>query len=170
MLLDRDGLTKMRKWILIFAYVTFWILIIPDRLPYFIIYDKSRIVLLIFGLLLMFAPPYILFNVLTEFEIDKKKWIVTLSSGFLLFPYGILVGQLDDKRLEENSRQTKGVVYDKWTTKRQPLLRAKYKIDNKVYETFSTTDYNDLLEIGDTVTIIYWTEYPELSKIKELEK
>jgi len=161
----------MRKWILIFAYVTFWILIIPDRLPYFIIYDKSRVVLLIFGLLLMFVPPYILFKVLTEFNVDiKKKWGVTFGSVFLLIPYGILIGQLDDKRLSDKSEQTKGIVYEKWTTKRKPLLRAKYKVDNKAYETFSKTDYNDLLEVGDTVTIIYWTEYPELSKIKELEK
>ena len=161
----------MRKWILIFAYVTFWILIIPDRLPYFIIYDKSRVVLLIFGLTLMFVPPYILFKVLTEFKIDKNKKLgLTFGSIFLLVPYGILVGQLDDKRLSDKSEQTKGIVYEKWTTKRKPLLRAKYKVDNKVYETFSKTDYNDLLEVGDTVTIIYWTEYPELSKIKELEK
>ena len=161
----------MRKWILIFAYVTFWILIIPDRLPYFIIYDKSRVVLLTFGLTLMFVPPYILFKILTEFNVNiKKKWGVTFGSIFLLIPYGILIGQLDDKRLSDKSEQTKGIVYEKWTTKRKPLLRAKYKVDNKAYETFSKTDYNDLLEVGDTVTIIYWTEYPELSKIKELEK
>ncbi len=161
----------MRKWILIFAYVTFWILIIPDRLPYFIIYDKSRVVLLTFGLTLMFVPPYILFKILTEFNVNiKKKWGVTFGSIFLLIPYGILIGQLDDKRLSDKSEQTKGIVYEKWTTKRKPLLRAKYKVDNKAYETFSKTDYNDLLDVGDTVTIIYWTEYPELSKIKELEK
>ena len=161
----------MRKWILIFAYVTFWILIIPDRLPYFIIYDKSRVVLLTFGLTLMFLPPYILFKILTEFNVNiKKKWGVTFGSIFLLIPYGILIGQLDDKRLSDKSEQTKGIVYEKWTTKRKPLLRAKYKVDNKAYETFSKTDYNDLLDVGDTVTIIYWTEYPELSKIKELEK
>jgi hypothetical protein len=161
----------MRKWILIFTYVTFWILIIPDSLPYFVIYDKSRVVLLIFGLLLMFVPPYILFKALTEFNVDiKKKWGVTFGSLFLLIPYGILIGQLDDKRLSDKSEQTEGIVYEKWTTKRKPLLRAKYKVDNKAYETFSKTDFNDLLEVGDTVTIIYWTEYPELSKIKELEK
>jgi hypothetical protein len=119
----------------------------------------------------MFVPPYILFKALTEFNVDiKKKWCATFGSIFLLVPYGILVGQLDDKRLSDKSEQTKGIVYEKWSTKRKPLLRAKYKVNNKIYETFSKTDYNDLLAVGDTVTIIYWTEYPELSKIKELEK
>jgi hypothetical protein len=170
LLLDKDG-QLMKKWILIIIYLGIWLLIIPGNLPGFIIYDKSRFILLGFFGVLAIGLPYILYYILTEFEITQKtRKGIAYGSIFLLVPYGLWTGKIDDKRLSENNKQTKGIVYDKWTTKRKPLLKAKFKVDNKEYVTFSKTDYNDIFSIGDTVTIIYWTENPELSKIKELEK
>jgi len=161
----------MRKWILITIYLGTWLLIVPDNLPGFILYDKSRFILLGFFGVLAIGLPYVLYNILTEFEIPPKtKKGIAYGSLFLLVPYGLWTGKIDDKRLAESNRQTKGIVYDKWTTKRKPLLRAKFKVDGRQYVTFSKTDYDDIFVIGDTVTIIYWTDNPELSKIKELEK
>ena len=161
----------MRKWILITIYLGTWLLVIPDNLPGFILYDKSRFILLGFFGVLAIGLPFILYNIVSEFEISQMtRKGIAYGSIFLLVPYGLWTGKIDDKRLEESNKQTRGIVYDKWTTKRKPSLKAKFKVDNKEYVTFSKTDYNDTFSIGDTVTIVYWTENPELSKIKELEK
>jgi hypothetical protein len=161
----------MRKWILIIIYLGTWLLIVPENLPGLILYDKSRFILLGFFGILAIGLPFILYHILAEFEMSKNaRKGIAYGSIFLLVPYGLWTGKIDDKRLNESNKQTKGIIYDKWTTKRKPLLKAKFKVDNKEYTTFSKTDYDDVLSIGDTVTIIYWTENPELSTIKELEK
>jgi hypothetical protein len=161
----------MKKWILITIYLGTWLLIIPNNLPGFILYDKSRFILLGFFGVLAVGLPFLLNKILNEFEINKRTRVgIAFGSIFLLVPYGLWASQIDDNRLNENNKQTKGIIYEKWTTKRKPLLKAKFKIENKEYTTFSKTDYNDSFTIGDTVTILYWTENPELNTIKELEK
>ena len=107
---------------------------------------------------------------MTEFEINQNaREAIAYGSIFNLFPYGLCKGKMDDKRLDESIKQTKGIVYDKWITKRELLIRAKFEVANKRYTTYFTTDHIGILAVGDTVIIIYWTENPELSKIKELE-
>jgi hypothetical protein len=161
----------MRKWILVTIYLGTWLLIIPDNLPGFILYDKSRFILIGFACVLAIGLPFLLYHILTEFEINQMAGKgIAYTSIFLLVPYGLWTGEIDDKRLGENNSHTWGIVYDKWRSKGKPLLRAKFKVDNKEYVTFSKTDHYDIFSIGDTVTIIYWTKDPELSKIKELEK
>ena len=160
----------MRKWILISVYLTIWILVIPDRLPYFIIYDKTRVFMGILVLAIYIGLPVLLYYILTDFNLEnKKKWIFTSASLLIIIPHTIRAIQIDKMRLHESNKQTQGIVYKKWTSGQTPLVKAKYNVDNKEFETFSKNDYEDRLLVGDTVTIIYWTECPDLSMIKELE-
>ncbi|MBI3219885.1 MAG: hypothetical protein HYZ44_10260 [Bacteroidetes bacterium] len=163
----------MKKWNLILSYLGLWAMVIIENLSGGIIsYEKSRIIVALYVGVLLVALPYILFKILTEFQVkENSKWYATILSTFILvIPYGIWTGKVDEKRLQESSRETIGVVYKDWISRRKHLVRVKYSVDHIEYTTFSETDRHKVLALGDTVTIIYWTKNPELCKIKELWK
>ena len=135
-----------------------------------IAYEKSRIVVALYIGILFGGLPYLLFKILSEFHVktNTKWYVITFSAFLLVIPYFIWTGKVDEKRLQDSSRETTGIVYEAWTSRREPLVRVKYTIDQIEYTTFSETDRNKVVALGDTVTIIYWTKNPELYKIKEL--
>ncbi len=159
-----------KKLTLILLYLGVWTLIILEYLYIAVLsYHKSRIaVALQVGLLLVILP-YILFKVLTEFGMTKNsKWYSIIISGFLFaIVYGIWTNKIDTKRLQDDSQETKGVVYKAWTSRRKHLVRIRYTIGSKNYTTFSDTDHKKELLVGDTVTVSYWRSNPDLYKVKE---
>ena len=76
---------------------------------------------------------------------------------------------LSDKDLEKHGKQTKGVVFQKWKSKNEWLLKCSFKIGYKEYETFSITDKENKYQIGDTLTIRYSSETPDNNEIIELK-
>ncbi|MEO6453528.1 MAG: hypothetical protein ABIN97_05615 [Ginsengibacter sp.] len=66
----------------------------------------------------------------------------------------------------------KGLVYKKWykTGKNSEwLLRCQYVVDGVTYSTFSETDKDNKYKVGDTLTVVFIDNYPQKSKIKELD-
>jgi len=49
-------------------------------------------------------------------------------------------------------------------------VTAEFKVENKLYRTFSIEDEDENFEIRDTTQVIYSTRNPEISKLIELEK
>jgi hypothetical protein len=163
----------MKKWNLILIYLGIWLIIILENLWGGVIsYEKSRIIVALYIGILIVVLPYLLFKILTEFQVkENSKWYAAILSIFILvIPYAIWTGKVDEERLRDSGAETIGVVYKDWISRRKHLVRVKYSVDHIEYTTFSKTDRHKVLALGDTVTIIYWTKNPELCKIKELWK
>jgi hypothetical protein len=159
----------MKKLTLILCYLGVWAFTILEHLYISIIsYHKARIVVGLYITVLLVVLPYILFRILTEFGVERnRKWYIIVFSGFLFaIVYFAWTNKVDNKRLKANSRETTGVVYKAWISRRKHLVRVRYSIGNKEFTTFSYTDHKKVLGIGDTVTIIYWPRNPELYRIK----
>ena len=86
--------------------------------------------------------------------------------------FGFYLGYKDEKDFQEKGHSVKGVVYKKWYAvgkNSEWLLRCEYVVNGVRYSTFSETDEDNEYQVGDTLTIIYFEDYPQKSKIEELE-
>lgn len=159
-----------KKLTLTLLYLGLWALIILEHYYIGVLsYHKSRVVVGLQVGLLMVILPWISFKILTEFGMtENNKWYSIIASGFVFaIAYLAWTNKIDTKRLEDESEETKGVVYEDWTSRRKHLVRISYTIGNQNFTTFSDTDYKNELLVGDTVTVIYWKDNPDLYKIKE---
>jgi hypothetical protein len=86
--------------------------------------------------------------------------------------FGFYLGYNEDKEFQKNGETAKGIVYKKWYKygkNSEWLLRCHYVVDGVTYSTFSETDKNNQYNVGDTLNVVYIKNFPQKSKIKELD-
>ncbi len=126
-------------------------------------------------LLIFFVQTFLLYKILTAFKIsfNTKKIIVALSVLIIGPLFGFYSGQKTDVNLRKYGIETKGIVYEKWYKYTQSsgwLLRCNFQADGKTYSTFSATDQHNKYKVGDTLTILYNSQFPQECIIEELDK
>lgn len=123
-------------------------------------------------LIIFLLIPFILSRLLKLFNIHGKANQAYCFASFLLIGplFGFWVENLSETDLNKNGINTIGVVSDKWKSGRgQWSLKCKFVANKKVYKTFTKRDKENLYKIGDSLTILYSSNYPDNNKIIELE-
>jgi hypothetical protein len=148
------------------------LIIIFFGLPDNILYCQSITKWIPFALIFL-GQPFLLYKLLGSFNVshNAKKLIIALSVLIIGPVFGIYLGNKEKSTLEHYGKETKGIVYKKWYALGKNggwLLKCNFKIGGKVYLTFSETDRHNQYKVGDTLTIIYNTNFPQQCKIKEL--
>ncbi|MFN6377782.1 MAG: hypothetical protein ACK4WD_00800 [Flavobacteriales bacterium] len=160
------------KYLVLLLYIGL-LLLVFFGLPEKILYSQEVIRWTPF-VLIIFVQPFLLYLLLKSFNV-KPKYLVRICALSVLVigpAFGLYIGYQEEKDLRENGQTVKGVVYKKWYSTgkySEWLLRCQYEVDGVVYSTFSETDRDNKYEIGDTLTILYVNNFPQKSKIKELE-
>lgn len=127
-------------------------------------------------ILIFFVQTYLLNLILSSFNVSPTyKTLLTALSVLIIGPsFGIYIKNKEKTALQKYGQQTKGVVYKKWYNEGKNsnsgwLLRCNYKVGDETYSTFSVTDKNNVYKIGDTLTIIYNSNFPQQCEIRELD-
>ena len=123
--------------------------------------------------LIIFILPFLLYYILTEFDVaDKIKNAIAALSILIVGPlYGTYMSSETKKNLQEYGIETKGIVFKKFQSENTGKwqIRCSFKVNNKSYSTFSETDKYNCHKIGDTLTILYNSSFPEECRILELQ-
>jgi len=126
------------------------------------------------GLIIFLILPILLYLSLRKNNISIN-WSKGLAYGsmLLVIPFYLLISKEDSRELENYKKETISTVSGTWiiTDKKRKdtrMVSAKYKVNNQTYKV-EEEDNMHRLTIGDTVTIIYSSKTPEISKIKELD-
>ena len=160
------------KYLLLILYIALLLLIffgLPDK----ILYSQEAISWTPF-ILIFFIQTFLLYHLLKSFNVtpDYHVGICALSVLLIGPSFGFYLGHQEDKEFQKKGETVKGVVYKKWykTGKNSEwLLRCSYMVDGIQYSTFSETDRGNKYRVGDTLTVIYIDNFPQKSKIKELD-
>jgi hypothetical protein len=167
----KPSLTKkyeQQKYLIIILVL---LLVIFFGLPNAVLYSKIGLIRLLPLLLIFLAIPHFILKLLSVTNVFNT-WvrIIASFSGILLIPiFGFWTGYLSDKDLEKHGKQTKGVVSQKWKSKNVWLFTCKFRIGDNEYETFSIMDKENKYQIGDTLTIRYSSQTPDINEIVELK-
>jgi hypothetical protein len=152
--------------VILFAILLFLFVLTPDSvlyaqkgvhrwLPYF----------LIFGCI-----PIVLFQLIKKLNLSAA-YIIAALSVFVFGPtFGIHAGKLSRQALEKEGVITQGYISRKWLSnpskdKEEWLVRAKFKVDGQIYETFTKTDEDNELKIEQSIQIIYSSRNPDINDI-----
>ena len=160
------------KYLLLILYIGLLLLIffgLPDKILY-----SHDIIRWTPFLLIFVVQTYLLYQLLKSFNVTPKYLLAICAISVLVIgpSFGFYLGYKDEKDFQEKGHSVKGVVYKKWYAvgkNSEWLLRCEYVVNGVRYSTFSETDEDNEYQIGDTLTIIYFEDYPQKSKIKELE-
>lgn len=139
--------------------------------PRFVLYSDYKIIgWLIYGLI-FFLAPYLAFKAVDSFEIksNKQYWRIGLAclAPLLLGPgFGLYHESRENEELKKFGQWTKGIVIHVRPTKRKNSIRCLYFVNGKRLETTYKTDWDERYKKGDSIAIIYSSNFP---KIFELE-
>lgn len=133
-------------------------------------------------IIMIVAQPVVLYLLLLQFSFNVRdvhpklvrRGITAASIAIFLLSYVFFQQFKKENDLALHGQMTKGIVYKKWydDDKKNPkwLLRCNYIVDGTSFSTFSETDKENKYRIGDTLTVIYSTRYPQNSIIYELKE
>ena len=167
---------ELKVW-LIFLYISIWLLFfIGNRFLFHNGYEIeiNKVVGFAFALIVFLIMPYLLNKILKDYEIgDGKRKALVYGSLFLIIPFVLLTEFHTENELELYNKKTIGTVNKDWVFNRKGRkyrsVQAVYKVDGKAYFA-KTEDSQNILRIGDTVTVIYSSETPGMSIIKEIRE
>ncbi len=166
----------MNKKLLYFILLTSIILVLFFGLGNDILYAKTGIKRWIPFVVIIFVIPFLILKVLDQYNIaGKAKIALSVGPILIIGPlFGIWTGYLSKNDLTENGIKTYGIISQKWSSKPRKrsgewLVKCKFRVDGKVFKTFSKEDEKNIYKVGDTLTILYSSENPENNTIIELE-
>lgn len=169
----------MRK-LLISLYIGLFFLLCFVGTTDKIVYSRGSLAYIPF-IIIVFAQPVVLYLLLLQFSFNVRdvhpklimRGITAASIAIFLLSYLFFQQFRKENDLALHGQTTKGIVYKKWydDDKKNPkwLLRCNYIVDGTSFSTFSETDKENKYRIGDTLTVIYSTRYPQNSIIYELK-
>ncbi len=125
-------------------------------------------------ILIFILQTYLLYQLLKSFNVVPKYLLGICALSVLIIgpSFGYYLGYQEEKDYQQRGETTKGIVYKKWYKSGKNsewLLRYHYLVDGVTYSTFSETDKDHKYKIGDALTVIYVNDFPQKSKIVELE-
>ncbi len=103
---------------------------------------------------------------------SAKNSGATLIAFFLFIIQLLIVNlggeKLNDKLLKSDYRETFATIKDCYSSKGSEYCVYNYTVDNKHYEIKYRNDLNKLkFSESDTTTIIYYTKFPVISRLKK---
>jgi hypothetical protein len=160
------------KNLLLILYIGLLLLIffgLPDK----IVYSQQPIRWTPFILIFIFQT-FLLYRLLKSFNVvPNYRFLICALSVLVIGPsYGLYLRYQDERQFQQNGETVKGIVYKKWFTSgrnKEWLLRCKYVVNGATYSTFSVTDKKNKFKVGDTLTVIFVPDFPQKSKIEELD-
>jgi len=138
------------------------------------LFEKDYINFVPFGLIIL--DSILVAKILDGFIPFPNSIAFALLSFFVfLFILAFYHGQFKKNELKLYGKEMYGLITDKDWHKPARLsgywaVTAEFKVENKLYRTFSIEDEDEIFEIGDTTQVIYSTRNPEISKLVELEE
>jgi len=158
------------KYLVLILYIAL-LLIVFFGIPVRVLYSQGVIRFTPF-ILIFFIQTFLLYCLLKSFNAAPKFTVGWVALSVLIIgpSFGLYEGHRAKADFKDNGSLTNGIVYKKWQRKSEWLLRCQYSVDGNVYSTFSETDKNNRYKVGDTLTVIYIKDFPQKSRIKELEK
>ena len=156
-----------RTWIALSIGLVLFLAFIPR----FILYPDYKILgWFIYGLIFGLGP-YLIFKTVDTFDIknNKHSWRIGLAclTPLILGPsFGLFHQYQENKELNRVGQWTTGIVIDVKPTKRKNSIKCKYLVKGKIFETSYKTDWENKYRVGDSIKIIYSSDFP---KILELE-
>jgi hypothetical protein len=138
-------------------------------LPDIVLYSKTGLIRWAPVPVIFIGIPYLLYKTLAEFNVNLNlvMWI-PISSVLMIGPlFGLWTAHLSKKDLEKNGKTVTGIISEKWYFKNEEnysgewLYKARFRVDQNVYYTFSQKDVNNIVKIGDTVQVKYSRRNPE---------
>ncbi|MFT6983803.1 MAG: hypothetical protein ACJAUD_002583 [Crocinitomicaceae bacterium] len=154
-------------------YIGTW-LIIMFLLPKEVFYSGTGFLRWVVYGIIFFILPYLLYKSIKKTGLSQNMvTAITFASVVLGIPFAILLGFRAESELLDHGTRTKGIVTKAWkaqikSRQDQWLVQAKYLVDNQYYLTSSKNDDHRTLIVGDTVTVIYSQQTPQLSEIEQL--
>jgi hypothetical protein len=139
--------------------------------PRFILYSDFKIVgwiiyALIFGLL-----PFLVFITVSSYKyVNKYGIIIACLSVLIVGPaFGIVHQYKETLELEKYGVWTKVAVVNRkfinWKNHRGWVIKGSYSLENKLYVTNFENDDENKYYIGDSLRLIYSSEFPKIYKL-----
>lgn len=149
--------------LILIGIIVFTFFYIPDS----IIYSKSWVYKWVIFLLILGGVPFSVYQILKVFyklKVFHKKVAIALSlfSVLIVGPYfGYQLGEKKQKVLSQT-----GIIITGTVTKNSSYrVKAKFKVDEKWFETHIKDDENEAFSQGDSVRVIYSKKNPEINEI-----
>lgn len=145
--------------------------------------EDNPLVFFLFPVLFLWLP-YLLFGILKGFKVEVQKafFFAAISVFFPAIIFGI-IGDFEKEELDANNQETRGVVVKTYmppknlsgsdggrTRGAEPVWTAKvqFHVDGKSYLS-NQDDKDTTLQMGDSVTVRYFTKNPFNCEILELK-
>lgn len=164
------GKKKAMRYLLILIGL---ILTIFLGLPDIILYSKVGLFRWLPFFIIFLGIPFLLFKILISFKL-RMEIILTFSVGSVLLIgplFGLWTGRLSEKDLDKNGQVKPGVVSEKWyalkhrSSDGEWLYKARFRVDNNFYITYTAVDEDNSKKTGDTVLVRYSKRNPENNRI-----
>src|SRR5688572_5848960 len=160
------------KYLLLILYIGL-LLLIFFGLPDSILYSRDILRWIPF-ILIVIVQTYLLYRLLKSFKVKPMYLLAICAVSVLVIgpSFAFYLEYQDEKDFQRKGKSVKGVVYKKWYAigkNSEWLLRCEYIVNGIRYSTFSETDEDNSYKIGDTLTIVYFEDYPPKYKIIELD-
>jgi len=171
------------KWTFVAIALVLFLVFIPND----ILYPDYRIITWTIFILIFLGLPYSVYRAVPEFEIpdrhqkttkkidknqNNRRLALTFLVPLIIGPsFGYYIGFKEKKELKKYGQWTKGVVIDKkWNKKRSQsgywTIKCIYSVGTKKYSTDYESDRNEKFNIGDSIDLIYSTDYPKIHSLK----
>ena len=127
----------------------------------------------IYAIVIFITLPFAAGKLFDTFAIDQKykdlKIIVFLFPFIFGISFGIYHGGKEVAELKKKGKWTTGVVVETKTGKHgyEWMIKVSYVIENKTFETKYEEDRNDSLEVGDSVRLIYSSDFPKIYLLED---
>jgi hypothetical protein len=152
-------------WIFGIIALLIFIYFVPKEIAYPKYKNLSWLMfIIIFGVL-----PLVIYKIIktsnTDFSPVKILGICALSILIVGPTCAFFQNYRKAKELKVNGKSTKCIVLDRKASKNDWLINCKYQVKNIEFITYYHTDKENKYRIGDTLKLIYNTEYPRMYEI-----
>jgi len=136
-------------------------------MPRAILYPEYSIISWIQPFLILLILPLLVFTTLLSFTKRVKLSTVNaaLSVGIVGPTFEVLKDYREKVELTKNGVWVNSIVVDRKKTGNRGLywtIKCKYELNGRAYETLYHDDLSNLHPIGDTIRLIYSSEYPKI--------
>lgn len=164
--------TSFKNWKWTLPAVLILSLVFIYFIPRFIMYSYYPLIgWLVFVFIFFFIPALIFINLAMFTDLKKMNVALTFASPLIIGPtFGLFQSYREKLELDKNGRSTKAVVIDrKYSTgrgSRHWLIKCRYSINSKNYETGYNDDLENTYQVGDIISLMYSSDFPEIYALK----